>query len=161
MECKIKLGVEPKYLIIPSFGLIGIFFFISGLNILRSTENPRFYEDYTVLLSGCIFLIFSLITLFLLIRRYYKLRQIVSDGKYLWGEVNEIVEKNFIKINYRHIHIYHLAIQYQDAEGNVHTFRSNAGFYPPHESVIGLRVKVYYEDERYKYYYVDLDNGIR
>lgn len=158
MERKVKLGIQTEYLDVPLFGLIGMFFFINGLKNFLSIENPVFYEDYTLLLGGCIFIIIPLIRLICLLRRRKRLQTIFSGGKYLWGEVTEIVEKNFTKINYHYIHIYHLSIQYRDRDGNVHTFRSRSVFSRPEESVIGLQVKVYYEDDRYKHYYVDLEN---
>lgn len=50
-----------------------------------------------------------------------------------------------------------LLVRYQDRNGNIHIFRSRNLKAYPDRSVIGKQVKVYYENESYKHYYIDLE----
>lgn len=156
MERKIKLGITPAGIVAIVFGILGATYFILGLAM---SQFPADAEDQS---AGIVFTVFGSIllvtTLILLIYAVFqrkRLQKIVDAGKYIWGEVTEIVANYNVRINNRNPFI--LMVRYQDRNGNIHIFRSRNVKNYPDRSVIGKQVKVYYEDESYKHYYIDLE----
>jgi len=155
MDRKIKLDITPAGIVAIVFSCIGIIYFLLGIGI---TQFPTDAEDYTAgkvfsILGGC-FLAVALILLFVAVFQRKRLQKIVDTGKYIWGEITEIVANYNVRVNSRNPFV--LLVRYQDRHGNIHIFRSRNIKHYPDRSVIGKQVKVYYEDESYKHYYVDL-----
>ena len=156
MEHNIKLGISPAGIVSIVFGILGAVYLILGVAM---TRFPADSEDHT---AGIFFAVFGVIllvtTLILLVYSVFqrrRLQKIVDAGKYIWGEVTEIVANYNVRVNNRNPFI--LMVRYQDRNGNIHIFRSRNLKSYPDRSVIGKQVKVYYEDESYKHYYIDLE----
>lgn len=156
MEHRIKLGITPAGIVTIVFGILGVIYFFLGIML---TQLPADAEDHS---AGIAFTVLGGVllaaTLFLLVYTVFqrkRLQKIVNAGNYIWGEVIEIVPNYNVRVNNRNPFI--LMVRYQDRYGNIHIFRSgNLKNYPDH-SVIGKQVKIYYEDESYKHYYIDLE----
>ncbi len=156
MERKVKLGTRPTTICAIVFGIIGLHFTILGASFLLSPSDPETYTTGTVFCPlGTVFLIVGIILLCLDLKKRKRIQKIVSDGKYLWGEVAEIQVNYHVSVNNRHPRV--LLIKYQDPAGNIHLFRSRDLYRFTDHSVIGKQVKVYYENESYKHYYVDIE----
>ena len=156
MERKIKLGITPVGIVAIVFGCLGIIYLFLGLGLLqlpKGTEDNTVGIVFTVL--GSIFLLSNLILLICMVFQRKRLQKIVEAGKYIWGEITEITANYNVRVNNRNPFI--ILVRYQDRFGNIHIFRSSNLKAYPDRSVIGKQVKVYYEDESYKRYYIDLE----
>ena len=156
MERKIKLGITPAGIVAVVFSCLGLIYFFIGLGLMQQPVNTEDHTAgivFTTLGSG--FLVTALILLVYHVLQKKRLQRIVDAGKYIWGEVAEIVANYNIRVNNRNPFI--LMVRYQDRYGNIHIFRSGNLKTYPDRSVIGKQVKVYYEDESYKHYYIDLE----
>lgn len=157
MTEKIKLGISPAHIVSIVFGSMGIIYFCLGIALL---QTPVGTEDFQ---AGIIFAAlgggFLIATLFILVYGYFHrrhLQKIVETGKYIWGEIVDIVPNYKVQINSRNP--FQLLVRYQDRDGNIHIFRSRNLKTYPDRTIIGKQVKVYYENETYKHYYVDAEN---
>lgn len=156
MERKIKLGITPAGIVAIVFGCLGIIYLLIGLGL---SQLPEGTEDRTVgivfTVLGSIFLVTNLILLICMVCRRKRLQKIVETGKYIWGEITEITANYNVRVNNRSPYI--ILVRYQDRFGNIHIFRSGSLKAYPDRSIIGKQVKVFYEDESYKRYYIDLE----
>lgn len=156
MDKKITLGQDAWTIVGGVFAFIGIIYTVLGVVISQFPEDS---DDATVgivfAILGAVMLAIAICILIYGIYRRKCLQKIVENGKYLWGEVTDIVPNYNVRINNRNP--YNVLVRYQDRNGVVHIFRSvNQKTYPD-RSIIGKQVKVYYENEEFKRYYVDLE----
>ncbi len=156
MEQKIKLGITSTSIVSIVFGILGSIYLFLGIML---TQMPADAEDHT---AGIVFLVLGgcliVLTLILLVYAGFhrkRLQKIVDAGNYVWGEVAEIITNYNVRVNNRSPFV--LLVRYQDRNGNIHIFRSRNLKAYPDRSVIGKQVKVYYENESYKHYYIDLE----
>ena len=156
MERKIKLGITSAGIVAIVFGILGVIYSFLGVMM---TQMPADAEDYT---AGTVFMALGgtlvVLTLVLLVYTVFhrkRLQKIVDAGNYVWGEVSEIITNYNVRVNSRNPFV--LLVRYQDRNGNIHIFRSRNLKAYPDRSVIGKQVKVYYENESYKHYYIDLE----
>ena len=156
MERKIKLGITSAGIVAIVFGILGVIYSFLGVMM---TQMPTDAEDYT---AGTVFMALGgtlvVLTLVLLVYTVFhrkRLQKIVDAGNYVWGEVSEIITNYNVRVNSRNPFV--LLVRYQDRNGNIHIFRSRNLKAYPDRSVIGKQVKVYYENESYKHYYIDLE----
>lgn len=156
MERKIKLGITSAGIVAIVFGILGVIYSFLGVMI---TQMPADAEDYT---AGIVFLALGgslvVLTLVLLVYTVFyrkRLQKIVDAGNYVWSEVAEIITNYNVRVNGKYPFV--LLVRYQDRNGNIHIFRSRNLKAYPDRSVIGKQVKVYYENESYKHYYIDLE----
>ena len=156
MDKKIKLDQNAWTIAGGVFAFIGVIYSLLGIVL---SQFPEDQDDATV---GIVFAILggvmlALAVCIMLYGMHYRkrLQKIVENGKYLWGEITDIVPNYHARINNRNP--YNVLVRYQDRNGVVHIFRSvNQNTYPD-RSIIGKQVKVYYENEEFKRYYVDLE----
>lgn len=156
MDKRIKLGITPAELCCIVFGCIGAIYFVLGIFLLQSLPQTEDYEAgmvFTVL--GGVFLLTTVILLLFSTAKRRKLQRIVSEGRYLWGQISDVVVNQAIRVNGRNP--YNVLVRYEDPHGNLHLFRSGNLKTYPDRSVIGKQVRVYYENESYKHYYIDLE----
>lgn len=157
MERKIKLGTRPAMICAIVFSIIGLHFAILGLTfLLTNTDSETKMTGMALLPLGCVFLTLGIVLLCLELKRRRRLQRIYSEGRYLWGEVVDIKVNYNVSVNNWHPHA--LLVKYQDASGNIHLFRSRDLYRFTDHSLIGRQVKVYYENDSYKYYYVDIED---
>lgn len=156
MEHKVKLGITSAGIVAIVFGILGCIYSFIGIML---TQMPANAEDHTV---GIVFLAlggsFVVLTLVLLVCTAFHrkhMQKIVDAGNYVWGEITEIITNYNVRVNNRCPFV--LLVRYQDHSGKIHIFRSRNLKNYPDRSVIGKQVKVYYENESYKHYYIDLE----
>lgn len=157
MDKKIKLGITPAEIISIVFGMMGAIYFAIGIASL--TQYPSDLEDHeggiAFSVLGGIFLIVSITLLICGIARRRRLQNIYSQGRYVLGEIADILPNYNVRINGRYTYL--VAVRYVDRFGNIHSFRSGNQRKMPDRSIIGKPVKIYYENESFKHYYIDLE----
>lgn len=105
---------------------------------------------------GSIFLVLGIMFLAIEIRKLRRANQLLEAGRFLWAEVIDCMPNYNVRINGRHP--YTVVVRYVDGRGTVHLFKSGSLRMYVDPSAFGKQVKVYYEDESYKHYYVDVDS---
>lgn len=157
MDHKIKLGLSASQIVAIIFGVMGLIYLPLGVGMLSASidaEEKSAAICFAILGGG-----FLTAALFLFVYSIFQKRRIqkmVDAGTYVWGEVTDIVPNYNVRINSRNPFM--LLVRYQDRTGNIHIFHSQNLKTYPDRSVIGKQVKVYYENETYKHYYVDAEN---
>ena len=156
MERKVKLGLTPAGIVSIVFGVLGLIYFILGMAL---SSFPADEEDTIVgtffAILGCVFLLVALIIFFCTLLRKKHLQTIVETGHYLWGEIVDILPNYNVRVNDRCG--YTVMVRHIDSRGNIHIFHSSNQKSYIDKSVIGKSVKVYYENDSFKNYYVDLE----
>ena len=157
MDRKVKPGLTPAGIVAIVFTILGGIYFFLGMGL---SMQPADGEDYT---AGIVFAVlggaFLAIALTLWIYTAFhrkRLQAIVDSGKYIWGEIADVICNYQVQVNNRHPY-YLVLVRYTDRNGAIHLFRSTSLKTYPDRSVIGKQVKIYYEDETYKHYYIDLE----
>lgn len=156
MERKVKLGLTPAGIVSIVFGVLGLIYLILGmaLSIFPIDEADAIVGMVFAILGG-VFLLVALIIFFCTLLRKKHLQTILETGRYLWGEIVDIVPNYNVRINDRCG--YTVMVRHIDSRGNIHVFRSSIQKSYIDKSVIGKQVKVYYENDSFKNYYVDLE----
>ena len=155
-EKRIKLGMTPVGIVGTVFSVLGGIYLILGIFI---TAFPAGAEDVTAGLVftvlGSAFLLVAVI-LGLCAAAYQKrIQNIRNAGHYVWAEIADITHNYNVRINNRYGYI--ILVKYVDRNGCIHIFRSLNQRHYPDKSILGKQVKVYYENESFKHYYVDLE----
>lgn len=156
MDRKIKHGLSTKLLISLIFGFLGIVYV--GISI------PMFVFDgfssviavpliFTIV--GAVFIIVAGILAFAEIKKRRQINRMLQENRYLWGEVVEIRQNMSVRINSRHPYV--VTVRCQDRLGQIHTFRSRNILHYVDRAIMGKQAKVYYADDSFKVYYVDID----
>ena len=156
MEKKIKSGTTPTGIVSIVFSILGGIYFVLGLLMLSMpTDNEDREAGLVFTILGAVFLITALIlSIFTIIQRK-RLQAIYDSGKYILGEITDIITNYYVRVNSRNPYI--ILVRYIDRYGKIHIFRSTNQKLYPDRSIIGKQVKVYYENENFKHYYVDLE----
>lgn len=157
MERKVKLGLTPAGIVSIVFGVLGLIYFILGmtLGIFPADEEDLTVGIFFAILGG-VFLLIALIIFLCTVFRKKHLQTIVEAGRYLWGEIVDILPNYNVQAN-SSSGAYVILVRYTDRHGRIHIFRSPVQKTYPDRSVIGKQVKVYYENDSFKNYYVDLE----
>ena len=156
MEKKIKFGFSARLLVIIIFGILGGVYLLIG-SVLSTAISDA--EGHTVgmvflLLSGTFLLVATVLALLEATKRK-RIRQAVEGGQFIWGEISDIERNPMIRVNGRMPYV--VLVHYRDRRNQLHLFRSYNLFRYPDPSIIGKQVKIYYTDETFMNYYVDLD----
>lgn len=156
MEKKAKLGMSALLLIGAVYAVLGGVFVVLGtaLLICLGEQDVRLVG---VVFSGIgsVFLLLGILFLTIEGGKKRRANKLLAGGRYVWGEIVELVPNFNVRINNRHPYI--AVVRYRDIYGVEHIFRStNLRIYPD-PALTGRKVKVYVRDERYKPYYVDMD----
>lgn len=156
MDRKIKLGITPAEICSIIFGIMGVIYFGLGMGL---TQSPPHSEDHDggvvfVILGGG-FLLATIVIVIYGVAKRRRLQRIFSEGRHIWGEIADIIPNYNVRINGRNPYI--ILVRYVDRHGSIHTFRSSNLNKYPDRSIVGKQVKIYYENESYKHYYIDLE----
>ena len=156
MDRKIKHGLSAKLLISIIFGILGI--------VYICTSIPMFIFDSFGsggVLPGILLVLaivcspVAAVLAFLELQKRRQIDRLLQENRYLWGEVAEITQNLNIRINSRHPYV--VTVRCQDRMGQIHTFRSRNILHYVDRTIMGKQVKVYYADDSFKVYYVDID----
>ncbi len=158
MKRRIKTAMPPAGNISLIFSCIGAMFMLVGILCLcfpQDGDDRKVGIIFSVL--GIAFLLTALTVLLVLIGQAQKKRRAITGGKYIYGEVVDVVP-NFCW-NYNCRPTFTVLTRHIDHKGVIHIFRSpNLKTYPD-RSILGRKVKIYYQDDSFKQYEVDLDSG--
>lgn len=135
------------------YAIIGGVFAVIGLTVAVLAQEWIFGLCFGGI--GLIFLILGVIFLRRESRKRQTAKQLFESGRYIWGEVIELIPNYNVRINNRHPYI--AKVRYVDAAGMVHIFKSPDIFQYLDQTVLHKQVKIYVEDDRYDRYYVDMD----
>lgn len=155
MEQKVRIGISALWIIGLVFSIMGGLFVAIGLLSLAAMGPENWL--FGVIFGGIGGLFFVLGVVFL-VTEWKKKRmaeRLIAAGRYVWGEVVDVVADISITINNRHPYI--ALVHYQDGRGTIHQFRSPSLRISHSTGMIGKKVKVYIEDGSYRHYYVELD----
>lgn len=154
METKIKTGWSASGIVSLVFGILGIIYFLIGCLLHFFRIDPEAGQlGLIFLLISIPFLLISIGILIGLLVRRKKLRAIVANGKYVWGEVVQVLPNYSVRINGRCL--YDIQLRYAAPDGTIHIFRSRGHRVYPDPSIIGKQVKIYYADPSFRLYYAD------
>lgn len=104
---------------------------------------------------GSIFLVLGIVFLIIEIRKKRRADRILAEGRYVWGEIVDCVPNFNVRINGRHPYI--AVARYTDPRGMSHVFKSRSLNIYREPDMIGKQVKIYYDNDSFKYYYIDMD----
>ncbi len=140
------------------FSLMGIAFSISGASVwsLSGDSDARIVGPVHLLIGG-VFLIMGVIFIVIVGVRRRKAKNLVENGRYIWGEIAALEADIKIQINHRHP--YYAVVRCVTTYGNRTSFRTYSTMaLRGREDLIGRKVKVYVADDTYRNYYVDISS---
>ena len=156
MERKAKRGLSAMMIVGTVFTVLGAIFLIVGIYLFANTSGDEAKIFLLVFgIMGIIFLIPGIICLVYEITKRNRQKKLLENGNYVTAEFFDVEMNYSINVNSRHPYI--ARFRYQDAQGNVHIFKSRNLFINPETMMKDNMVKVYVDGENYKYYYVDID----
>ena len=151
------IAVAPILSIV--FGGLGAFYTILGYFLCA------YPEDLDAMLTGRVFVVIGLCILLAALiifichkNRQQKIEQLVENGRYIWCRVVNIVPNTTINFNGQHP--YMLVCEYTDHCNHTYRFKSSSLRYPPDRRIIGQQVRVFYQNENFRPYYVELSRLI-
>lgn len=156
MERKVKAGMSAMLIVGIILSAFGVGFLTAGIVVFVGSRD----EVGKILLMvfgivGLLALFAGLICLVKEIRKRSRQKKILENGNYVMAEFFDTQLDYHINVNGRCP--YFARFRYQDAQGNVHIFKSRNMFIDPETLMKDNMVKVYVDGENYKYYYVDID----
>ncbi len=157
MSRRIKTAMPPVGVCSLVFTVLGALYLLLAILCLSFSTDP---EDRTVgivfSILGIVFLLTALIALLFLIGGQQKKNKARAGGKFLYGEVVDIVPYG---THYSYRPVFTVLTRYIDNQGTIHIFRTpNLKSYPD-RSILGRKVRIFYEDDSFQHYYVDLESG--
>ena len=156
MERKAKMGLSDLSMMAIIYAVIGTIFLILGICLWRfSTDSESTLVGMIFAGIGLLFLVLGVIFLIVEIGKRNRANMLLSGGRYVWGEILEFVPNYSITVNNRHPYL--AMVRYRSPDGEVHMFRSRNLLTYPDPSCVGKQVKVYYDGNSFKHYYVDLE----
>jgi predicted membrane chloride channel (bestrophin family) len=156
MDRKIKHGLSTRLLIAIIFGILGIVYLAISIPMLVADSFSSVFVIPMIFgVLGFILLAVAAVLCFFELRKRRQVERMFQENRYLWGEVVEIRQNLSIRINSRHPYV--VTVRCQDRSGQLHTFRSRNILHYVDRAIMGKQVKVYYMDESYAVYYVDID----
>lgn len=158
MEKKVNLGINALWIMGVVFTCIGGPFSLIGVLALVASGGKAWIFGVIYVCVGGLFLVLGIVFLVTEWRKKRMAERLIAAGRYVWGEVVDIVVDTRITINRRHPYI--ALVHYKDGRGTVHQFRSRSLRISRSAAMIGKKVKVYYEDQSFRHYYVELENAL-
>lgn len=104
---------------------------------------------------GLTFFVVGVICLKYDIKRRKRINAVIASGRYVMAEISDISRCYSVSVNGYHPYV--IFCQYQDISMNLHVFKSRYLMYNPEPYLKDNMVRVYVDEEDYKYYYVDID----
>ena len=157
MERKAKLGLNVLVLLDIIYTILGGIFLLVGLILgfaLKDSGGLLFGLIFGGI--GGIFFILGIVFLLIEWKKKKQADALLAQGRYLWGEIRDLVPNPLVRINGRNPLI--AVVCYTDIYGKTHLFRSKNLSADPCQSLIGRQVKVYYQNASYQPYYVDMES---
>lgn len=153
-------SVSPMSILGAVFTFLGVLFVVLGGVLAWKLPTDVKMVGYIFTMVGAPFLILG--TVFLCVQSGKKrtAERLITSGRYVWGDIVGLSRNYSMRVNGRHPIF--LSVQFQDAYGRIHMFKSWDLLLPPDKSWIGKKVKIYYESNDFQKYYVaaeDLTRG--
>lgn len=156
MDRKIKHGLSAKLLISIIFGILGIVYICTSIPMfIFDSFDSVWVLPVIFCVLGIVFIAVAAVLAFAELKKRWQIDRMLQENRYLWGEVAEITQNFNIRINSRHPYV--VTVRCQDRMGQIHTFRSRNILHYVDRTIMGKQVKVYYADDSFKVYYVDID----
>ena len=158
---KAKFGITAMLIIGIVFTLIGGIECICGLiTFLCVSDDLGYLFLYIFVGNGLLFFILGVLFLSYEINRRLRANRLLNSGNFVLAEISDVTMQYFVRVGFRHPYI--ILCKYQDALGEIHTFKSRELLHIHRSllsgrSLLGQKVKVYVEDKNLKHYYVDID----
>lgn len=157
MEKKVKMGMGALWCVGFVFTLVGLSFLLVGgcLIFVPQDEEARTVAlvfiplGVSFLLGGCCGFIAHR-------AKGRRAAKMVASGRYLWAQIVEFRPNYNVRFNGRNP--YMVVVRYTDGQGRHHIFKSESLMkLCPDPSLYGKQLKVYYEDETFRHYYVETE----
>ena len=156
MDRKIKHGLSAKLLTSIIFGIMGLVYLgISIPMLLIDDFSSVFVIPLIFSIVGAILCSIAAVMGYLEIKKRRQIDRMIQDNRYIWGEVIEISQNFNVRINNRHPYV--VTVRYQDRRGMIHNFNSRNIMHYVDRAIMGKQVRVYYADDSFKTYHVDID----
>lgn len=157
MERRAKQGMGALLLIGVIYTILGGIFVALGIGLLLGLREKDIWFIGGIFAGiGSLFLLLGIVFLLIEFARRRRADKLIAAGRYVWGEIVEFVPNYNVTINGRHPYV--AVVRHTDGYGTAHIFRSgNLRIYPD-PGAVGRQVKVYFEDDTYKHYYVDMED---
>ena len=156
METKAKWDLNVAFILGATFLFMGAVYLSIAIGLFFSpADRETIIVRSAFLPLGIGFFITGFVLLMRTAAKKRRADQLIADGRYVWGTVTEL--KKIQSINGLHGNPVVALIQYTDARGNVHTFRSRHIYRPPKDSILGKSARVYIHGSDCTRYYVDIE----
>lgn len=157
MEKKVKLGMGALWCVSFIFALVGLSFLVVGAGLLFAPQDEEVrIVALTFIPLGAVFLIGGGCGFLVRHVKGKRAAKMVASGRYLWAQIVEFRPNYNVRFNGRNP--YMLVVRYTDGQGRHHIFKSESMLkLHPDPGLYGKQVKVYYEDESFRHYYVDTE----
>jgi hypothetical protein len=156
MDRKIKHGLSAKLLISIIFGILGVVYICTSIPMfIFDSFDSVWVLPVIFSVLGTVFIAIAAVLAFIELKKRWQIDRMLQENRYLWGEVAEITQNFNIRINSSHPYV--VTVRCQDRMGQIHTFRSRNILHYVDRAIMGKQVKVYYADDSFKVYYVDID----
>ncbi len=155
---KVKVGISAPFIIGLIFTILGSIFSALSIGLylaLKSKMSEAIIFLITFGSIGSLFLIIGVIFLFSHLFKKRKMQRLLDNGNYVMAEITETTQNYNIHINGMCPFIVYC--QYQSMDGTVHIFKSRNLYFNPDALLLNQQVRVYYDNENFKNYYVDID----
>jgi len=127
---------------------LGVIFLVTGQPVLKIVGLA-----FTPV--GTVLLILALVFFSGVHRKKKQAEALVAEGRYVWAEIMGWSFNTNVRINGRYC--VNLRAGYMDGRGCLRVFKSPNLKILPHSEFLGRRVKVYYGDNNFRNYYMDVD----
>lgn len=138
-------------------GFMGAVYLILGVCLWMNLEEEVSIIGIIFTAVGGLLLLLALIFLMIVLKKHRNTQKLVEAGRYIWGDVVDCVPNYNVRVNGRHP--YRLIVQYRDAMGVIHVFKSRDIYTYIVPEALNRKVKVYVSED-YKQYYVDADAAL-
>ena len=138
-------------------GFMGIVYLILGVCLWMNLEEEVGIIGIIFTVVGGLLLLLALIFLMIVLKKHRNTQKLVESGRYIWGDVVDCVPNYNVRVNGRHP--YRLIVQYRDAMGVIHVFKSRDIYTYIVPEALNRKVKVYVSED-YKQYYVDAEDAL-
>lgn len=136
---------------------MGAVYLILGVSLWIHIEEDAKIIGIIFTAVGALLLLLGLLFLMLVLKKHRNTQKLVESGRYIWGDVVDCVPNYNVRVNGRHP--YRLIVQYRDAMGTIHIFKSRDIYTYIVPEALKRKVKVYITED-YKHYYVDAEDAL-
>ena len=138
-------------------GFMGTVYLILGVSLWIHIEEDAKIIGIIFTGVGGLLLLLGLVFLMIVLAKHRNNQKLVESGRYIWGDVVDCVRNYNVRVNGRHP--YRMIVQYRDAMGTIHIFKSQDIYTYIVPEALKRNVKVYITED-YKHYYVDAEDAL-